>query len=375
MIDTVAITLRGKQFEIRDSSGFQRTIRSKDGIYKAFYNPDLKKEGYRPKLDYSEMFGRKDLRVEFSAGKLLFGNNFDEPENKDFESIVQKIYSFLTEFGVAVYTADIRQADVSAIHYSKNIILTDHTSSKMILSELVKIDLTKWLEVETRDYQHDGHALYYSAPSKKFMIVFYDKIKELEKAKITEKSRVEKDESIQMSLLDNFAKMRPFEVLRMEIRFGERRKLRQVLKRLDISTDQTFEKLFDRSISKVILQDYWQVIDDGAKYLSIDTRDESRLQERILLLNPNIKPMMALAICSTMKQISESGIRNFRNRMKPVMNDRYWYDWKKIVGERVDGLQGKNFLSINQIGKQLAEFEPVKLKNYPDFKFDNVNNS
>jgi hypothetical protein len=85
--------------------------------------------------------------------------------------------------------------------------------------------------------------------------------------------------------------------------------------------------------------------------------------------------MMALAFCSTMKQISESGIRNFRNRMKPVMNDRYWYDWKKIVGERVDGLQGKNFLSINQIGKQLAEFEPVKLKNYPDFKFDNVNNS
>lgn len=369
MIDTIVLTMKNNEFEIIDWKYFEFFSKAPNlGYSKAVCNPNAKIFGYSPRLTYENRFDKPTLRIEFSAPKLIFNNNFDEIEESDFELIVQKLFKCLTANGVGVIPQAIRQADVSTIHFSKNIILTDYTNCNMILNELGKANLSKWFDVNTRDYKNGGHTLYISTKSGRFNIVFYDKVKELQQEKITKKARVEKDGAIQLRLLDNFENMKPFEVLRMEVRICERRKIKQLMEKLKIETQLKFENLFNKKITKAVLQDQWQKIEDSTSYLSIETKNESRLIQRIIKANPKIMPKKALAVCATMMIIKEVGTMNFRKIMSPVMKDRFWYDYQPEVREAVKDLLGKNYLAMAQVSKQLEDFKPVKLKNYPNFE-------
>lgn len=374
MTDTVVITLRDKEFTITNWDRFEFSRHSgKSSFNKAVFNPNVKLDGYLPRITHQTRAGSPELRIEFSAPKLLLGNNFDELDNSHFEPLIQKLHYSLKLAGVEVYPFHLRKAEVSSIHYSKNIVLTDHTTSGMILAELGKVNLTKWLDVSTRDYRDGGHTLYYTTPKKKFMIVFYDKIKELEQVKKSDKGRVEQDGIIQLNLLKEIEKIQPFEVLRIEIRFNERRKLKQVLGKLGIEQDLKFANLFSKNISQSILQDYWKIIEAGTDHLTIDTRNQDRLTERIIKANKDIKPLKALAISSALVQINKVGVLRFRNMMKPIMNDRYWYDFKKEIFDITPSLRNTNYLAMAQIGRQIDKFESVHLKSYK--QLDYVNNS
>jgi len=376
MIDTIVLTMKNNDFTIVDWSCFEfHTEAPRYGYSKATCNPDSKKFGYSPRLTFENRFGDKSLRIEFSVPKLLFGNNFDEVEDSDFEEVVKKLHQYLTSKNVGTIPDIIRKAQVSTTHYSKNIVLTDYTTSRMVLSELKKVNLPKWFEANEKFHANGGNTLYLSTKSGSFAIVSYDKIKELEQEKITSKGRVEKDGAIQLSLLDNFKNMQPFEVFRIEIRFCNRKKLNTILVKLKLETELKFENLFCNKISKTILQNYWQTIEDSTSYLTIETGSNSRLIERIVKANPEIKAKKALAVCATMMIIKEVGTIKFRQMMSPIMADRYWYDFQPEVREAIKDLLGKNYLAMAQVGEQLEEFKPVKLKDYPNFEICNVNNS
>ena len=67
------------------------------------------------------------LKIEFSAPKMLFGNNFDELTDSDFPNLLTKLKRTLKEMGVFILEDHLTSAPVSAIHFSKNIPLTDYT--------------------------------------------------------------------------------------------------------------------------------------------------------------------------------------------------------------------------------------------------------
>jgi hypothetical protein len=46
----------------------------------------------------------------------LFGNNFDELTNDDFEPMLAKLVHILKDMGVLVFTQVLRNAPVSAVH-------------------------------------------------------------------------------------------------------------------------------------------------------------------------------------------------------------------------------------------------------------------
>ena len=115
MIDTIILTLPANHFYITEHQRFSPSTAGlfqapyyplgKNGFFKCFQNPridDIKKGVYRPRLTairrITDLGYQTVLKIEFSIPKLVFGNNFDEVSNTDFEDIVTVLYSRLYEW-------------------------------------------------------------------------------------------------------------------------------------------------------------------------------------------------------------------------------------------------------------------------------------
>ena len=220
MLDTVVLSLDSNQFEIFEPGRFSPAA---DGLLHAPYyklggrgnfscyqNPtkaDFDAGRYLPRLTLSKRKARGGfaltLKVEFSAPKLLHGNNFDELRSRDFDRVLATLRQALASMGVRVDDDTLRAARVSAIHYSKNIALADHTSCSMVMRELDLIDLNGRLDLSHTDYRYEGHTIRYHANS--FELTFYDKLRDLEKARYSEKRAIECDNRVQLGLFDGRA--------------------------------------------------------------------------------------------------------------------------------------------------------------------------
>src|SRR3989339_686244 len=120
MIDTIVLKLSNDMFFITDHDKFPPSARwltdTQTGSFggRAYIpskqNPlkaDLLNGIYKPRLTLTNRFnhtGRWEpsLKVELSLPKLLFGNNFDELQDCDFEPITNKLQQRLKEMGVRV---------------------------------------------------------------------------------------------------------------------------------------------------------------------------------------------------------------------------------------------------------------------------------
>lgn len=182
MIDTIVLTLKPEQFAIGDHNRFSP---STIGLFQAPYyklghnsflkcvqNPtsdELKRGIYKPRLTVTRRIGNLGfivtLRIEFSIPKLMFGNNFDEVNEGQFKQIITRLYGSLYNMGIIVAPHVLREAPVSAIHYSKNIVLTDYSTPYSILKELSKINLNLKLDMNQTDFRNEGHSLRFRANS------------------------------------------------------------------------------------------------------------------------------------------------------------------------------------------------------------------
>lgn len=278
MIDTIVLTLQPEQFKIFDHDRFSPSTTGlfqapyyrlgSNGFVKCVQNPtsgELKKGIYKPRLTVTRRMGNVGfivtMRLEFSIPKLIFGNNFDEVSENQFEQIISRLYDSVNNMGVVIAPQTLRDAPVSAVHYSKNIVLTDYSTPYNILRELAKIDLNQKLDLNQTDFRNEGHSLRFRANS--YEVSLYDKRKDLQKAKTSEKRAIEKDNTIQLELFEEFKVKKPFEVLRMEIRLGKRVKIRQVFGKIHVVSDLTFSSIFKESISQKVLLFYFEQMKSG----------------------------------------------------------------------------------------------------------------
>jgi hypothetical protein len=104
-----------------------------------------------------------------------------------------------------------------------------------------------------------GHAIRYHANS--FEVTIYDKLKDLEKAKISEKRAIERDYGPQLDLFSNRGSFpKALEVLRMEVRLGNCTKVKNVVKQFGAETEPTFAALFNAWLAKAVLMQYWKQV-------------------------------------------------------------------------------------------------------------------
>ena len=119
-----------------------------------------------------------------------------------------------------------------------------------------------------------------------YEVIFYDKLKDLEKAKQSDRRAIEKHSLIQLDVFDSLKKkkkLRKLEILRMEVRLNQRKKIKQLFKKLNIKNDLTFKRLFKPAISKKVLLYYLDELENNRSILLNYTNDKILLTD--LLLN------------------------------------------------------------------------------------------
>lgn len=367
MLDTIAITLPEKDFRIKHPDRFNpnagaifNPMFGDTGLIKAICNPTKaeKARGYKPRLTlmkrpYTERARAIWLKIEFSAPKLIFGNNFEELQGNDLDAVLTALHRALTDMGIETAYEALRSARVSAIHYSKNILLERSTPCFLLIQALEKLDLSAKLDLTQTDFRNGGQMVKYHAST--YEIALYDKVKDLEQAsKYGDKRGIETDYGC---MDDLFADKRKPEVLRFEARLTSK-KIRPLFKTLGFIQDCTLNDLFNASLSRAVLLHYWQTITNGLYLMNIDTKDIERLVHAVRAAFPKKRPGKIMELIGFIAACQNLGVRGARLALD--LKNHQWYRLKADTKVLENSKICPRFLILNGIKQQLEEVIPLE---------------
>jgi hypothetical protein len=325
---------------------------------------DTLQYGVLPRLTVSKRPAHKGftilLRIEVSLPKLKFGNNFDELCEADFPFLCNRLAQQLERMGIAVKPNTLAEANVSAIHYSKNLPLTDYTRCSMVIQEIAKGCVSRHLDSLKTDYRNDGSAIRHHASS--YEVIVYDKIKDLERGKKSDKRAIETDNHIQLSLFEE-PFLKQLEVLRLEVRLGNRQKITSLLDKLGEHVELTFRQLYSELLAKKVLLHYWHCMTADSSLLAASSFASGELFDAIAKEQPKAKPGQLLQQIGALAIINAEGMEGLRMRIEQCGSSRGWYRQKTKLNELSVSTHMK-YNSLRVAETHLQQFEPMRLSEY-----------
>jgi len=344
------------RFSKQNSSAVDRRL----GIYKprlSVTRRQLKHLGYQ-----------NTLYVELSLPKLVFGNNFDELTDDDLELVLSKLTEKLKTQGVYIFDrSKLTDAKVSSIHFGKNIVLSDYSTPFSYIKELMKIDVSNIHDVNQTDYRNGG--LSYKIHSNLFEYTCYDKLKDLERSKVSESRAINNDDYCQLGLFDQITSSQnsdnPFQVIRIEMRLNSRKRIRQTLKKYAFADDCSFSFLFSSNLASHLVSNYFKGL--TKQYIPTFKATGIDLLDLVKMHNPKLKERCLLEVSMAQEVIQNSGVRKFRN----TISNKTWYRIKKLLKNLNVPLQ-TNLLT--KIWRELTVFIPLRLIDYPQLMINNDKN-
>ena len=319
-------------------------------------NPPRNSANYMPRLT---LYRRPNkgmgvsyyLYVEFSAPKLLFGNNFDELKESDFPAVLTALQkSLLALLGVQFPADVLAGADVSAWHVSKNIVFSGYTQTQTVIDTIAKLDVNKRMDWASKDWRA-GHIIHFHTNSRD--IAFYDKVADLRQAKISPKRAFEQDSTVQLKLLGKLNKQRSLQVLRYEIRHVNRAAVKRAYPKLN---NWTFEALFKEDLSMAVLRGHWGMFAGSLDMLALDTDKPHELLQNYMEANKGATPRSVLAAVTGLLINSQVGVRSLQN----TMEKRYGKAWYRLKPLFI-APQKQRYTAFEQIDGALVEYKPVRL--------------
>ena len=372
MLDTVILNIPRHQIRgIPDGkSGKSWDLYSRTGTYEKYVkNPPrgLHDGVYRPRLTGMRRYISKGqyasfLKVEFSAPKLIFGNNLEELADKDFPMVVDRLQDRLLEAGVIISKYNIENATVTAFHPSKNIVLSGGYTASLVSRELAKINLNKKFDFDKSSYRNDGQSL--QAYTQAHAVVMYDKIADLAKPK---KRAIDKDPAPnQLSLFQQIKIERPsLEILRLEIRLTQKQKINGVLKNLGLPINPTFAHVFKKDVCQKIVQSYWDTIIEGENLFLFGAESNPKnLLKRVLRQHPKIRAKDAVYLVGlNLLCTDEGGIRELRSILEKRQSQRGWYRIAESIHLLNQSRSDKTLHGwVRQVRKTIKDFEPYRAR-------------
>jgi len=368
MLDTVILQIPTDYSAITDHEKFHPSTKgifgNPQGFFKYVNNPtktDKEKGIYKPRLTIIKRGERIYLKIEFSAPKLLFGNNLDELGENDFDEVIEKLRKKILEMGARIWSHQIENAEVIAFHPSKNIPLSKGYTSSFAIRELSKVNLNQKLDLERASFRNDGEALQFY--SNRHSLVLYDKINDLNKPA---KRAIDKDQTKQQTSLFDYikkGKTNP-EVLRIEVRLSHKAKMKEVLKKVGYSNNPLFKDIFKKDICQKILKLYWNNFFGKDLFLFSINNNPQKILQMILIKYPktNINTAIKLVGLSSLCKDDE-GIRSFRTIAKNYKPKTNWVQLRNYLRKFEDDIfKYPQHGFIKDIERNLNEFEPFKLK-------------
>lgn len=349
-------------------ANFQPTLESISpdyyGYFKAVSNPSaaFRKLGkYQPRLTYTQRpRGYKraayELAIELSLPKIAFGNNFDELTDADYGLVIKQLQEILKDMGLWLFTKQLETAEVRALHYSKNFVFKDYTSCSAVLQMLRTADISKTYDVQDTNFRNGGYVLHVHTNS--LDIAIYDKLADLRQAKTSEKRAQEKDNFVQLDLLDQLARQQPVAVMRYEVRLNGKRKITDALAAVGFDKPLTFNNVFSTELSKALLQHHWQTFFSNLPKLALDTDDPDKLLANILQSDELTGPTQAAARLGMMLLLTKSEQRHIRAMFEDRFGKHAWSRLKPLT-KQPKKVQYKTILGINTM---LEQFEPTHIE-------------
>lgn len=377
MNDTITLKLSRKDFIIHEPWDWQpqlpAVISPTSEVYLPFFYPfHLNRKSpakYYPKLTLISLANKAtrkptiELTIQFSAPKILYNNNVDEIEETDLEELVKTLQLRLQEMGVETTCEAIAMAKVYKLDFSKNILLTNYETVTNATRTISKFDIPKRLGGYNDRFQNEGHALrFYNTQQQ---IVLYDKVKDAFKNK--HEAEDKEQTGYQQKLLKAIKNSHvPIEILRLEIRLLNIRKLNAVLQELGFSANLTFKEIFKQDIAQAILRHYWKLITpDNSLYL-LHCIDENSFRQVLAYFNHhkvNKRLLEAAGIAYFMYHSNKLGLRDLELTSYIHYSTRTWLRNEhnlELISDIVKETSKSNFLE--DVGKSLETFEPFKVQ-------------
>ena len=268
--------------------------------------------------------------------------------------------AILKQMGVVTTAAAIASAPVCTIHYSKNIPLTDGATPRFFINKLKEANIKLSLDTNQTDYRNEGHSYRWHCNS--YEVIFYDKIKDLEKARTSNKRAVEKDSDLQLPIAEKLKNKRKLEVLRMEVRLNKRKKIKQLFAQLAIKNDLTFKKLFKPAISKKILMHYMDELESKRPtlldYKTSSDQDGKTLLADLIFHNPTLGPKKVLQLYGFKAALNIMTPRELR-AMFANHSTRTWY---RLIAQANQIRLPETQKPFGDIRKCLTKFKPLRFK-------------
>ncbi len=370
MIDTVILTLPRDKAMMLDMTGYgvdrwnlQARTKTYDKYVKNPSSKDLDKGMYFPRLTgirraEGKLAWQSSIKIEFSVPKLLYKNNLEELRDSNFDRVVEVLDERLRMMGVVIPLDVLRNAPVSAVHYSKNIELADGYSAQYVITELGKVNLNKRFDLARARFMNDGQSLYLYSVAHSFVI--YDKVADLAKGK---KRAIDKDQTQhQMSLFKELKKEQ--EILRLEVRLSQKRRLNTLFKQLGFEENPTFRQVFSKAKSKKVVNHYWETMIAGYSIpLFSHAYTPKDLLRRILVARKSAKGKTAIYLTGLLLLArDENGLRELRSLLDKRTDDRSWYrhsgDLREIASD-LHKMQPREW--YGQVKKTLSSYQPYSL--------------
>jgi len=360
MVDTVKLYLNADKFTLLENSELSN-FTVKGGVSRMVRNPsrnELRAGLYLPRLTLTKrptkMGVQQSLTIEFSAPKLVFGNNFDELTDADFKLVICRLEASLSYIGIEVTKENLASAKVVCWHPSKNIMLDNPLGCQVVINTLRKADYSRVYSIQKTDFQ-DGEVLHFQCNSKD--IAFYDKLADLRQAKTSDKKSREEDNQLQVSVLDDIGEINDFSVLRYEVRINGIRAMQHNFK--DIRKENlVFSRLFSSKLSRQLLLEHWGVFSSQVDYLSLDVNMPLELLQNYLAVNKNATPQASLAAVAGLFIANQTSTTALRNTLDKRFGRHYWPKLKP----NMKTIKGRRYSDVTKVTSSLNEFQPTRIE-------------
>lgn len=368
MLDTIILQLEPGKFYISDYSKFGTTKELMFNCRLPFSrwvnNPtafDKTNKIYKPRLTAIKRGRRYVLKIEFSAPKLIFGNNVEELEDTDFELVAKTLKERMQDMGVMIWTKHIEEADVLTFHPSKNIELKSGYTASLAIKELNKLDLSKRFDLDEKNYRNNGEVLQFYTRSHAFVI--YDKMNDLVKP---QKRAIDKEQTAGQLSIFNFIKERDsrFQLLRLEVRLIAKRKINEIMGKIGYSANPKFKDIFRKEVCKKIMLLYWSNFYTDNMFVLSTKSNPLEILQLILMKYPRMKIIKIIQLTGLYLLCrDEAGMKGFRqiiNSYKPKTN---WQVVKKDIAFLQDEIFSNSLWGfVKDIKEQLNTFKSIKIR-------------
>jgi hypothetical protein len=180
---------------------------------------------------------------------------------------------------------------------------------------------------------------------------------------VSEKRAIEQDNAIQTDLFKKASCPKQLEVLRMEIRLGNRTKIKAMLASLGIKAGMTFQELFNAKASKKILQHFWQQATQNMPLLALSQFKPEDIVHVMIAEGKGIKPAKMMQRLGWLMLVRSIGMRGARAVMGKQCNPAFFRRMKK----ELDGLDitGRmKYAAVGNVQRCLEAFEPLRMRDY-----------